>query len=91
MGTFTESSWDLYSTIESLTDQIREVLEVPASSGKMAQDLPLAETYGESLDAFKSYVAGLNARLFNNVLDASNAFLDSALESDPGFVTCRLR
>ncbi len=86
MGTFTESSWDLYSTIESLTDQIREVLEVPASSGKMAQDLPLAETYGESLDAFKSYVAGLNARLFNNVLDASNAFLNSALESDPGFV-----
>jgi tetratricopeptide (TPR) repeat protein len=85
VGDFSESAWDLYTAIERISNQLSEVLEIPASSGKMAKNLPLAETYGESLDALQSLVGALNSRLFENDLEASNAFLDTAIESDPGF------
>ena len=83
---FTASSWDLYSTIDALSLEIRDALEVPKTSGRLAEGLPLAETYGESVDAFQNFIAGLNARLFDNDFEASNAFFDTSVEADPGFV-----
>jgi tetratricopeptide (TPR) repeat protein len=82
----TESGSDLYDTMDLLSREIRVALDVPQVSGRIAEDLPLAETYGESLNALKSYVAGHNARLFENDIEASNALLEAALEEDPGFV-----
>mgnify|MGYP001827365518 CR=1 FL=1 len=56
--------WDIYRAIDELSRDIREELGVPNSSGRIADDLPLAETYGESEAALKTYVQCLNARLF---------------------------
>ena len=76
----TESGWDLYGTVDALSLEVRESLDVPQSSGRMAEDLPLAETYGESMAAFRNYIGGLNARLFDNDFEASNALFDAAVE-----------
>jgi tetratricopeptide (TPR) repeat protein len=82
----TESGWDLYGTIDALSLELRDALEVPHGSARMVEDLPLAETYGESSAAFKHYISGLNARLFANDFEASNAHLDAAVKADPAFV-----
>jgi len=82
----TESGWDLYGMIDDLSVELRDALDVPRSSARMVEDLPLAETYGESSAAFQHYISGLNARLFDNDFEASNAFFDAAVETDPAFV-----
>jgi tetratricopeptide (TPR) repeat protein/TolB-like protein len=82
----TESGWDLYDTIDTLSVELRDALDVPHSGSHMVEDLPLAETYGESGDALQFYISGLNARLFDNDFEASNAFFDNAIDTDPGFV-----
>jgi tetratricopeptide (TPR) repeat protein/TolB-like protein len=81
-----ESGLDLYSLVDRLTVRIRDALEVPAGDTRIAEDLPLAETYGESEEAFRNYIAALNERLFSNDIQASNDLLDQAIEADPGFV-----
>ena len=81
-----ESGWDIYTATDRLSKDIRKTLDVPESSKRIAEDLPLTETYGESEEALKAYIQGLNARLFNNDFDGSNAFFDQATSIDPGFV-----
>jgi tetratricopeptide (TPR) repeat protein len=85
-GSFTESGWDLYTTIDKITVRIRDELEIPKNNDRIAKSLPLSETYGESSQAFRDYIGALNARLFDNDLDASNALLESSLAADPDFV-----
>ena len=80
------SGWDLYDTIDTLSGELQDAMDVPQLSGRFAADLPLAETYGESQFAFQNYLAGLNARLFDNDIEASNRLFDAALKEDPGFV-----
>ncbi len=81
-----ERGRDIYTTTDRLSKVIRDELDVPESSQRIAEDLPLTETYGESEEALKAYIQGLNARLFNNDFAASNAFFDQATSVDPGFV-----
>jgi tetratricopeptide (TPR) repeat protein len=76
---------DLNILADRLSDEIREALGVPGA-GKLAVDLPLAETYGESEQALQSYIEGLNASLLANDAGAADAAFDRALEADPGFV-----
>ena len=66
--------------------ELRDALDVPRGSARIAADLPLAETYGESSAAFQHYISGKNTRLFDNDIEASNAFFDAAVTTDPGFV-----
>ena len=80
------SGADIYQATDRLSKSIRRALDVPESSKRIAEDLPLTETYGESEEALKAYILGLNARLFNNDFAASNAFFDLATSIDPGFV-----
>ena len=82
----TETGFDLYNLVDALSIELRDALDVPQGSARMVPDLPLAETYGESNEAFKHYISGLNARLFDNDFDASNEFFDAAVNTDPGFV-----
>jgi len=82
----TERGWDVYAAIDRLSKGIRDALDVPESSNRIAEDLPLTETYGESEEALKAYIQGLNARLFENDFVSSNAFFDQALSIDPSFV-----
>jgi len=82
----TLADWDLYGIIDALSVEVRNSLEIPHASARIAEDLPLAETYGESEDALRHYITGLNERLLNNDFDASNASLDAAVSEDPGFV-----
>ena len=80
------SDYDLYALVDDLSRDVRDALDVPAGSARLAEDLPLAETYGESEEALKTYIAGLNERLFTNDITAANRLLTQALEADPGFV-----
>jgi len=82
----TERGWDVYAVIDRLSKEIRGALDVPESSSRIAEDLPLTETYGESEEALKAYIQGLNARLFDNDFVTSNAFFDQAISFDPNFV-----
>jgi len=77
---------DVYTVIDRLSKDIRGALEVPKSSRRIAEDLPLTETYGESEAALKAYIQALNARLFDNDFESSNAFFDQAISIDPNFV-----
>lgn len=86
VATINQRGWDLYDTIDKLSREVRKELDVPRSSSRIASDMPLAETYGESESAFQNYIAGLNERLFNNDFAASNALFDAALEEDHNFV-----
>lgn len=78
--------WDIYTSTDLISKDIREALEIPESSKRIAEDLPLTETYGESEDALKAYIYGLNARLFDNDFEASSKYFDEATTIDPGFV-----
>jgi len=79
-------NWDIYMAIDQLSRDVRLTLDVPESSSRMAEDLPLAETYGESEEALKAYIEGLNARLFENDFEKSNAYFDKAVSIDANFV-----
>jgi len=78
--------WDIYTTTDLISKDIREALDVPESSKRIAEDLPLTETYGESEEALKAYIYGLNARLFDNDFAVSSKYFDKATSIDPGFV-----
>jgi len=86
VATIEQRGRDIYSATDRLSKDIREVLDVPESSKRIAEDLPLTETYGESEKALKAYILGLNARLFNNDFAASSIYFDEATTIDPGFV-----
>jgi len=77
---------DIYADIDHLSRDIRRALDVPASSSRIAEDLPLKETYGDSTEALQAYIKGLNERLFNNDFAASNDWFDQATGIDPDFV-----
>ena len=79
-------NWDLYAAIDQLSRDVRLALDVPEGSSRIAEDLPLAETYGESEEALKAYIEGLNARLFENDFEKSNAYFEKAVSIDANFV-----
>ena len=82
----TSRNWDIYAAIDQLSRDVKLALEVPESGSRIAEDLPLAETYGESEDALKAYIEGLNARLFENDFEKSNALFEKATNIDANFV-----
>ncbi len=86
LAQITLRGWDYFDLFDETSKKIRMALDVPASSHVTGEDLPLAETYGESQNAFRFYIEGLNERLFTNDVEASNARLDKALAEDPNFV-----
>ncbi len=59
---------------------------MPSISLRDQEDLPLAETYGESEEALKSYISALNKRLLENDVPGAMSALDETLEQDPNFV-----
>jgi tetratricopeptide (TPR) repeat protein len=80
------SGWDLYAVVDDLSKEVRKALDVPESSSRIAEDLPLVETYGESDEALKAYISGMNARLFDNDFELSSSYFDEAIRIDPNFV-----
>ena len=83
---FESVGWDIFSMLDETSREIRKSIEVPSAGIAGYEDLPLAETYGESEQALKSYVSGLNIRLFTNNVATANQMLDEALVEDPDFV-----
>ena len=74
--------WDLMSSIDDLSEDIRRLLDTPPGRG----DLPLVETFGESQDALQHYIGARNAILFENDRVSANQGFDLALHADPRFV-----
>jgi len=87
----TESGWDLLNLADNLSVKIRDSLEIPEGGGRLAEDLPLAETFGESGQALKLFTQALNIRLFENDFDAANEQLDQVLELDNGHVMAMMQ
>jgi tetratricopeptide (TPR) repeat protein len=84
--TLSRHGWDINTIVDQLSKDVRNALDVPRGGSRIAEDLPLVETYGESDDALKAYIKGMNARLFENDFDASSKFFDEAINIDPNFV-----
>jgi tetratricopeptide (TPR) repeat protein len=82
----TENNWDLLSAVDQISVDVRAELGVPEGGGRLTEDLPLVETYGESETAMRFYVEGINARLFDNDFDRSNALMQKAIDENPNFV-----
>lgn len=86
LGEVHQQGWDPLTLVDQLSEGVRDVLEVPSGKGRLTEDLPLAETYGESEAAHRAYIDAQNAVLFDNDWEASNAHYDRALQIDPHFV-----
>jgi len=86
LGEVSQRGWDPLLLVDRLSEGVREILDVPSGKGRLAEDLPLAETYGESETAHQEYINAMNDVLFDNDWEASNAHYDRALEIDPDFV-----
>lgn len=84
-GTVEERGHELYAVVDRLSRGVREVLDVPFE-GRAAEDLALADTYGESRAALQAYIEGLNHRLLENDLAAADEAFNRALAEDPQFV-----
>jgi len=91
LGEVSQQGWDPLLLVDQLSEGVRDVLDVPSGKGRLAEDLPLAETYGESETAHKEYINAMNVVLFENDWEASNAHYDRALEIDPDFVLAWFR
>jgi tetratricopeptide (TPR) repeat protein len=81
-----QRGWNLYDMLDATSVAIREALEVPSLARDDYEDLPLAETYGESQEALQRYLEGLNVRMIENDLPRAAEYMDAALEADPAFV-----
>ncbi|MEE4218734.1 MAG: hypothetical protein V2I48_14055 [Xanthomonadales bacterium] len=82
MGELRVQGWDLMSSMDDLSEDVRRLLDTPPGRG----DLPLVETYGESQDALRHYIGARNAILFENDRISANQGFDRALQADPHFV-----
>ncbi len=90
VGEFDLAGPDMLALIDQLSSAIKELLEVPAGGGRLADDLPLSEQYSNSLSAIENYVKANNQRLLNNNFQQAIDSLDMALNEDPGFALAGL-
>jgi tetratricopeptide (TPR) repeat protein/TolB-like protein len=89
-GQILESGWNLYPLVDRISEQLAKMLDVPTRTDRFSDDLPLAETYGESILSMRQFIEALNLRLFDNDLARSNELLSGIIEQDPGFVMAYL-
>ncbi len=85
-GEVVQTGWDLLSMIDDLSIQLKELLDVPKGGGRLDEDLPLSDTYGESLNTVETLVKALTTRLFDNDFVTADKLLAQTLEEDAGFV-----
>ena len=90
VGQVQESGWNLYPVVDRISIQIAKILDAPTGSDRFSDDLPLAETYGESMQSIRKYIEAMNLRLFENDLAKANEILGEVIENDPGFVMAHL-
>jgi len=81
-----QQGWDFYQLLDQTSVALREALEVPSVNIRSQEDLPLAETYGESESALQNFVRALNLRLLESDVPGAMSALDDALAADPNFV-----
>lgn len=81
-----QQGWDIYNLLDQTSIALREALEVPSINIRGHEDMPLAETYGESESALKAFVRALNLRLLENDVPGAIGALDETLATDPNFV-----
>jgi tetratricopeptide (TPR) repeat protein len=86
LGEVSEQGADLLPLVDRVSSGLRTVLDVPSGTGRLAEDLPLTETYGESEKVLSQYINGRNALLFQNDWVVSNQFYDQVLKADANFV-----
>lgn len=83
---FEQRGWDLYALLDEASSRIRASLDLPSIGSDSYEDLPLAETYGESTAAMEAYIRGLNRRMLDNDIPGAIGELDTAIAEDGSFV-----
>lgn len=84
VGSVEERGADIYDLGDRISLGVRDVLEAP--TGGAVEDLSIADTFGESEQALRSFVEGLNVWLFENDLEGAQELMSEALENDNQFV-----
>ena len=76
---------ELLGLVDLLTDQLKEALDIPIGSERLANDLPVTEHMSASLEALKAFVDARTALLLHNDRAGAIERLSAAAELDPTF------
>ncbi|NQV18185.1 MAG: tetratricopeptide repeat protein [Armatimonadetes bacterium] len=76
---------DIFKLIDDISLQIKYDLKIPESHIEETEDLPVAETMTNSLEAFKQYVLGRNCITFENNWSRAQKYLEQSIVIDSSF------
>ena len=78
---------DIFQLIDDLSVRLKKDLEIPGGHIKEANDLPVAESFTNSLPAARLYTLGQNAIVFENDWAKAENYLKEAIREDPAFAS----
>ncbi|MCK4311252.1 MAG: tetratricopeptide repeat protein, partial [Candidatus Cloacimonetes bacterium] len=76
---------DIFQLVDEITIKLKHDLEVPARHIEEAKDLPIAEMLTNSIPAYKMYITGLSAMLFDNDYENAINNLEQSVSEEPTF------
>ncbi len=76
---------DFFALIDQATLQLKRDMDIPDSYIDEAPDLPVRETLTSSLEAYESYIRGVDAILMQDDWQVALPLIDAAVTIDPTF------
>ena len=76
---------DVFELVDAISVQLKRDLEIPERHIAEVTDLPVSEMLTGSISAFRSYIAGANAAIFDNDWNRSVEHMENAVRLDPTF------
>jgi len=76
---------DVFKLADEMSIQLKHDLKIPARHIEKAKDLPIQEILTYSIPAYKMYITGLNALIFDNDYKTAVDNLEQAIKDDPTF------
>ncbi len=84
------SNSSIFNLVDEITRQIKHDLKIPRNRIEGTKDLPVSEITTTYIEAFKTYVLGRNALMFDNNYDKAIPALLQATKIDPSFAYANL-
>ncbi len=76
---------DIFELVDAISEQLKRDLEIPDRHIAETTDLPVSEMLTASINAFRSYIDGMNAAIFDNDWNRSVENMENAVRLDPTF------
>ncbi|MCH8300907.1 MAG: tetratricopeptide repeat protein [Candidatus Marinimicrobia bacterium] len=76
---------DVFELVDAISVKLKHDLEIPDRHIAEVTDLPVSEMLTDSINAFRSYIAGKNAAIFDNDWNRSVEHMENAVRLDPTF------